>query len=700
MGMPIPIDGMAVLVQSLVPADMSGVIFTADPATGNPWRFVINATFGLASRLMDGMAAADRFTLAWDTQELLEKRVDRKKVVLTVEDDRVGETILPDHQQEIASLSDEMAQRIARMALAVDREFDQRMDIEWAFTGNDLYLLQARPITALPAFFPHELPTDDAEETWRLSLDGFGKINEQERLVAPYHRDWRQTELWNYYHRSGDLFPYLLAKERDFNGYRYTTEWNWGTSSPDWPEIETWLDENEPRFRHQWLACLERIGEINAWVDGIFASAAAGSPVRAADWVRTALAYRQEEKEIHAELWYAPQWLIFTCQEMLKRLIAEEMAGCGIPDLLAGLLQGSACYAVERIIDAQSLGRRIHEDFVREAFASQPLSSVIPTILQSHPGCAFLKDLRSFYEKYGGELPAPDDPDQLGVLLAIKNSLFGQGEDAKVVLGESIQRKQVAEVLARDWLENKHPGAVSRFNKILDWAQFWTAAFLNRMWGISAGGRLHRINRKTMEILLEEGLVDKAEHFLLLTIDDWAAYIEHPDPARLRALYEQRKLEYERCRRLEPLPYLGKPPVPEIPAPPPPQEPAKEPNLDSSITRQVFQGEGIAPGKARGTAYQVKNLNSPDFMDQLTGEHILICGRDEHNAQWRRDWYALFMIVRGLAFVEGAQLHHATQIARECGIPFINLRGEDLEQLPDGCQVEIDGQAGTMRILS
>lgn len=86
-------------------------------------------------------------------------------------------------------------------------------------------------------------------------------------------------------------------------------------------------------------------------------------------------------------------------------------------------------------------------------------------------------------------------------------------------------------------------------------------------------------------------------------------------------------------------------------------------------------------------------------MDRMTNDHILICGRDEFNAQWRRDWYALFMIVRGLVTVQGAQLHHATQIARECGIPFLNLPDEELGNLPNGVPIEIDGQAGTLIVL-
>lgn len=48
--------------------------------------------------------------------------------------------------------------------------------------------------------------------------------------------------------------------------------------------------------------------------------------------------------------------------------------------------------------------------------------------------------------------------------------------------------------------------------------------------------------------------------------------------------------------------------------------------------------------------------------------------------------------------VQGAQLHHATQVARECGVPLVNLPEADLEQLPDGGLVEIDGLNGTVTL--
>ena len=165
LGVVLPVDGMSVLVQALIPADSSGVAFTADPLTGNPYHFVVNATPGLASRVLDGDAPADRYVLAWDTGAVLSHRIQSKPDAVVARDGRISRLPLPASEQDASSLSAPALREVGRLALAVDRAFDRRMDLEWAVASGRLYLVQARPLTALPPFFPHSLSPDEAEET-------------------------------------------------------------------------------------------------------------------------------------------------------------------------------------------------------------------------------------------------------------------------------------------------------------------------------------------------------------------------------------------------------------------------------------------------------------------------------------------------------------------------------------------------------
>ena len=182
-------DQMAVLVQEVVSADAAGVIFTADPVTGDPWRFVLNAAFGLARDVVGGHAASDEFVLNWDGDRVLERRVVEKPAMLAATPEGVREIEVPEVRRNEPSLGDADAHKVAWAARALDRALGCRVDVEWALAGDDLYVVQVRPITALPEFFPHELSEEEKSRTWRRSEEvWYTAVPEDRRLVAPCSR--------------------------------------------------------------------------------------------------------------------------------------------------------------------------------------------------------------------------------------------------------------------------------------------------------------------------------------------------------------------------------------------------------------------------------------------------------------------------------------------------------------------------------
>jgi pyruvate,water dikinase len=97
-----------------------------------------------------------------------------------------------------------------------------------------------------------------------------------------------------------------------------------------------------------------------------------------------------------------------------------------------------------------------------------------------------------------------------------------------------------------------------------------------------------------------------------------------------------------------------------------------------------------------GVVQKTYAVGDPEFLDSLTGGHILVCSCFTN---YDTDWLSLLMIVRGLVTVQGAQLHHAVQIARECGVPYVNLPEVEWDSIPDGARIALDGNAGTVTIL-
>ncbi len=143
--------GMAVIVQALVPADASGVLFTTDPATGRGDRIIIESCFGLGEALVSGRVTPDRFLVRKRDLRLLAKTINDKQI----------ESVLDQHggirQQPVApeqasqtSIERRTVIRLARLAKRAEARFGGPQDMEWAARGRTVFFLQARPITVVP----------------------------------------------------------------------------------------------------------------------------------------------------------------------------------------------------------------------------------------------------------------------------------------------------------------------------------------------------------------------------------------------------------------------------------------------------------------------------------------------------------------------------------------------------------------------
>ncbi|MBV7334551.1 PEP/pyruvate-binding domain-containing protein [Chloroflexi bacterium TSY] len=166
MGIALEYDSMAVLIQKLVIADSAGVLFTANPRTGNPWHFILESTFGLAQELVGsvGDVPADRFVLAWDTGDILERHIAEKPTTCVLGEFGVHSVPVSEERSVTPSLSDGMATSIAKLALDIDRVFGCRVDIEWAVADAEIHVVQVRPIYCPASFFPPLPPTERSRQ--------------------------------------------------------------------------------------------------------------------------------------------------------------------------------------------------------------------------------------------------------------------------------------------------------------------------------------------------------------------------------------------------------------------------------------------------------------------------------------------------------------------------------------------------------
>jgi pyruvate,water dikinase len=140
--------GIAVVVQRMINAEVAGVMFTADPVSGDRDTIVVDASSGLGEAVVSGLVTPDHYAL--DGQGLIrDYRPGRREVVVSSisgggVDHHPGQ---PDHT---GRLPDTVLTDLAGLGAEVAKHFGRPQDIEWGYADGQLWLLQARPMTALP----------------------------------------------------------------------------------------------------------------------------------------------------------------------------------------------------------------------------------------------------------------------------------------------------------------------------------------------------------------------------------------------------------------------------------------------------------------------------------------------------------------------------------------------------------------------
>lgn len=135
---------MAVVIQEMCEADVSGVLFTIAPFNENA--SIIESNWGLGESVVSGAITPDSFQVSRETGEILERNVATKCEMVTP----AGVSEVPSTQQDVPSLTDAQLKELTQLGMLVETHYGQPMDIEWALANGQFVLLQSRYITTSP----------------------------------------------------------------------------------------------------------------------------------------------------------------------------------------------------------------------------------------------------------------------------------------------------------------------------------------------------------------------------------------------------------------------------------------------------------------------------------------------------------------------------------------------------------------------
>ncbi|WP_226005660.1 phosphoenolpyruvate synthase [Natrinema salinisoli] len=140
---------IAVVVQQMVDAEKSGVMFTSHPSTGDK-TMIIEAAWGLGEAVVSGAVSPDNYVIDREDRSM-DVTVAEKKV-MHEKDEATGQTVereVPEDKRTARVVSDDEIDDLMDLGERVEDHYGDPQDVEWAIVGGDVYMLQSRPITTI-----------------------------------------------------------------------------------------------------------------------------------------------------------------------------------------------------------------------------------------------------------------------------------------------------------------------------------------------------------------------------------------------------------------------------------------------------------------------------------------------------------------------------------------------------------------------
>ncbi|GAB1692129.1 rifamycin-inactivating phosphotransferase [Krasilnikovia sp. M28-CT-15] len=196
---------MAVVVQRMVFPDAAGIMFTADPVTGNRKVATVDAGFGLGEALVSGLVNPDVFTVR-DGAVVAATVAAKRRAVAARPAGGTREVAIDPQRQRQPALTDAQVVRLVQLGRRIEAHFGRPQDIEWCLVGDDFQIVQSRPITTL---FPVPEAADDENHVYL-------SVGHQQMMTDPMTplgaSMWQLTAMAPMHEAGGRLFVDATAR--------------------------------------------------------------------------------------------------------------------------------------------------------------------------------------------------------------------------------------------------------------------------------------------------------------------------------------------------------------------------------------------------------------------------------------------------------------------------------------------------------
>jgi rifampicin phosphotransferase len=685
---------MAVAVQQMVPSEVSGVLFTANPTTGQKTELVVNASYGLGEAVVSGEVTPDRLVIDKTSLAVKEAVLGDKRVAVRPSDElgTITEAV-PEDRRGRPALTEQFVRELGQLAVRVEKEFGGvPQDLEWAVADGRCWLLQARPMTGLPA-----APLEEVR--WEPPIPGTKWVRRQvaENMPEPLSPLFEELYLKQGMELAMDV-ALQMAGEADLvvdtglpwyttvNGYAYlcaTTPVNWAGLVRSLPNIVTAKPVRQifrraiPYWRDEILPA--HLRTVAAWKELDLATA---PDERLLDGIR-------ELARSEAVYWGSTTMALAVAKNSdlaLDRFLSVAIPRSRLSSAL--FLRGFPSKALAAEAELQRVAEQIRSSAeLRELVEATRADRLLEALEASPSGSGVLEQLHNYLDRYGHQVYNLDfaEPTQAEDPLPVLLSLKIYVQQAVNVTARQAEMAREREILTQKIARSLDPLRRRLFLKILRWAQSLAPYREEAMFYVgSAWPVLRRLALELGRRLVEVGSLRMAgDVFYLETAELQTAQSQ----AELATLAQHRRELREARRRLHP------------PAAVPPAARWKFGPIDVSFAetqkRNVANGptlSGFAVSPGRVTAPASVILSPADF-DKMIPDTILVCPTTNPA------WTPLFAQARGLVTDIGGIAAHGSIVAREYGIPAVMGTGSATERIVSGRMVLVDGDAGAVTLV-
>ncbi|MFN2292405.1 MAG: PEP/pyruvate-binding domain-containing protein [Anaerolineae bacterium] len=664
----LPIPPMAVVVQHMIEAQAAGVAFSADPITGER-HVVIEAVAGLGAALVQGLVEPDRYVV--EGQDV--------HVEMPTGDD--GAPILP--KEQILHLAETVRQ--------VARTMQTPQDVEWAWDGAQVYLLQSRPITTLAGqrvysanMVSDMLPGLIKPLVWSVSTTSklenvMGRVFTQ--LVGPSDVDFRKLakRIHSRIYADNTLIGQLLEQmglpanlfevmSRDAAAERRAR-----------PPLNVKTLRTLSRLvRFGWRNA--RIaGEIRAFLERHGQQL---EPYRRADWAsqsaRELLTHAEELSGLYSEtMWFdfIGQFNMMGRNRMMSRLVQRHAPDVPPTDVLRGLRGLKSLETnqmLQRLADqARMLGPTI-PTLLMEAGEAR-----IRTELATTPGGRALADeVSRFLEQFGfmsasgtdlSRTPWSEDPT---IIWRSIGRLAAQPARCATQLAEETRREAQARV--RQNLSRTQRYA---FDRLLRSTITYVDLRERTSFLVSEDSfQLRRVYVSLADHLVADGILEQQDDVFFLVHDELRELVHgHLAPREARNRIAARRAEMAADAEVDLPDTIYGDHVPIRPAPR---------ALGEACLEGISGSSGFAEGRARII------LDPIEARSAFSSDDILVIPFADTS------WTPLFCGVGGVVVETGGQLSHSAIVAREYGLPAVVNVKDATRLIHEGQAVVVDGNRG------